>query len=70
MDLARTFPADICRRWCILPFDRMSKCILVATANPYNQYAARELAESTPNRLLWYVVSPVELLKTLKKAFR
>ena len=70
MDLARSFPADICRRWCILPFDRMSKCILVATANPFNQHAAKELAESTPNRLLWYVVSPAELVKNLKKAFR
>ncbi len=70
MDLARSFPADICRRWCILPFDRMSKCILVATANPFNQHAARELAEATPNRLLWYVVSPVELMKNLKKVFR
>jgi hypothetical protein len=70
IDLARTFPADICRRWCILPFDRMSKCILVATVNPFNQQAARELAESTPNRLLWYVVSPAELVKNLKKAFR
>ncbi len=41
------FPAEICRRWCVLPFDRMSKSILVATANPFNQQAAKELAEAT-----------------------
>ena len=41
------FPAAICRRWCVLPFDRMSKSILVATANPFNQQAAKELAEAT-----------------------
>ena len=43
LDLARSFPADTCRRWCVLPFDRMSKSILVATANPFNQQAAKEL---------------------------
>jgi len=70
MDLARTFPSETCQRWCLLPFDRMSKCILVATANPFNQQAAKELAEATQNRLLWYVVSPVELVKNLRKVFR
>jgi len=36
MDLARGFPSDVCRRWGVLPFDRMSKAILVATSNPFN----------------------------------
>jgi len=70
IDLARGFPADVCRRWCVLPFDRMSKSILVATANPFNQQAAKELAEATPHRLIWYLAPPVELLKNLRKAFR
>jgi tetratricopeptide (TPR) repeat protein len=70
MDLARGFPAETCQRWCLLPFDRMSKCVLVATTNPFNQQAAKELSEATPNRLLWYIVSPNELVKTLRKAFR
>jgi hypothetical protein len=70
IDLARSFPAVTCRRWCVLPFDRMSKSIFVATANPFNQQAAKELAEATANRLLWYLVPPQELVKTLKKVFR
>lgn len=70
IDLARSFPADVCRRWCVLPFDRMSKSILVATANPFNQQAAKELAETTPNRLLWYLTDPTELIKNLRKVFR
>ena len=70
MDLARGFPADVCRRWCVLPFDRMSKAILVATANPFNQQAAKELGEATTHRLLWYVASPNDLLVNLRKAFR
>jgi hypothetical protein len=70
MELLRSFPSDLCRRWCIAPFDRMSKSVLVATANPFNQQAARELTEATPHRLLWYLASPAELMSLLRKAFR
>jgi hypothetical protein len=70
MDLARGFPAETCQRWCVLPFDRMSKSVLVATANPFNQQAAKELAEATPNRLLWYLVPPAELVGNVRKVFR
>jgi tetratricopeptide (TPR) repeat protein len=69
IELTRGFPAEVCRRWCVLPFDRMSKSILVATANPFNQQAAKELAETTPHRLLWYLTPPVELVQNLRKAF-
>jgi tetratricopeptide (TPR) repeat protein len=70
LDLMRGFPADVCRRWCVIPFDRMSKSILVATANPYNQQAAKELSEATSHRLVWYLASPAELMQVIRKAFR
>ena len=70
MDLARSFPAETCQRWCVLPFDRMSKSVLVATANPFNRQAAKELQEATHNRLLWYLTPPAELVTTLRKVFR
>jgi hypothetical protein len=70
IELARSFPAATCQRWCVLPIDRMSKSILVATVNPFNQQAARELASASGQRLLWYLVPPVELAKNVRKAFR
>ena len=70
MDLTRKFPRETCQRWCVLPFDRMSKSILVATANPFNQQAAKELAEASPDRLLWYLVPPADLVANVRKAFR
>jgi hypothetical protein len=70
MDLTRTFPAEVCQRWCVMPFDRMSKTVLVATTNPFNRAAATELEQATRQRLLWYLASPVEITKTLRKAFR
>jgi tetratricopeptide (TPR) repeat protein len=70
IDLTRGFPAEVCRRWCVLPFDRMSKAILVATANPFNQQAVKELSETTSHRLVWYLVTPTDLMGNLRKAFR
>jgi tetratricopeptide (TPR) repeat protein len=70
LDLTRTFPAEVCQRWCVLPFDRMSKSVLVATANPFNQQAAKDLAAATQLRLLWYLAPPLEIVKNLRKAFR
>jgi Type II secretion system (T2SS), protein E, N-terminal domain len=70
IELSRTFPGDVCRRWCVLPFDRMSKSVLVATANPFNQEAVKELSAATPHRLLWYLSTPAELVKVLQKIFR
>ncbi|MDB6066581.1 MAG: ral secretory system protein domain protein [Pedosphaera sp.] len=70
VDLTRTFPPEICQRWCVLPFDRMSKSILVATANPFNRQAAKEIAEATKSRLLWYLAPPSEIVINLRKIFR
>jgi len=70
IELTRSFPREVCQRWCILPFDRMSKSVLVATANPFNKQAVWDLENATKNRLLWYVSPPSELLKAVRKAFR
>jgi tetratricopeptide (TPR) repeat protein len=70
LELARSFPAETCQRWCVLPFDRMSKSVLVATANPFNRQAAKELQEATHNRLLWYLTTPADLINILQKTFR
>ena len=70
LDLARTFPMDSCQRWCVLPFDKMSKSILVATANPFNRQAAKELEAATQARILWYLAPPTDISKWLKRAFR
>ena len=70
IELARSFPREVCQRWCILPFDRMSKSVLVATANPFNKQAVWDLENATKNRLQWYICPPAELVKSVRKAFR
>jgi len=70
LDLARSFPIETCQRWCVLPFDKMSKSVLVATVNPFNRQAAKELEAATQARLLWYLAPPADIIKWLRRAFR
>jgi hypothetical protein len=70
IEFSRTFPKETCLRWTILPFDRMSKSILVATANPFNKQAARELEHHTKARIIWYLAPPADMVKVIKKIFR
>lgn len=70
IELARSFPAEICLRWCVLPFDKLSKSLLVATANPFNRQAAAELEAASKQRLLWYLAQPTEITAIIKKVFR
>jgi hypothetical protein len=70
VEVSRSFPRDICVRWCVLPFDRMSKSVLVATANPFNKQAAWELENSTKSHLIWYLTNPADLTRMIRKLLR
>lgn len=64
------YPTDICRRWCILPIDQMSKTVIVATTNPFNNQAIRELESANSARFIWYIAHPSELRNTIEKFAR
>jgi len=70
IELVRSASREICLRWCVAPFDRMSKSVLVATANPFNKQATVEVEEVIKQRLLWYLATPADLIRILGKAFR
>jgi hypothetical protein len=70
VEVARSFPRETCLRWCILPFDRMSKSVLVATVNPFNQQATWEMENATKSHLIWYLTHPGELKRLIQKFLR
>ena len=70
LELGRNYPSETCFRWFVLPFDRMSKSILVATCNPFNRQAAAEVEEVTKSRIIWYLATPEDISKSLKKVYR
>jgi hypothetical protein len=69
IELVRSASRDICQRWCVAPFDRMSKTIMVATANPFNKQALADLEETLKYRFLWYLATPADLIRVLGKAY-
>jgi hypothetical protein len=69
VDLARSFPAETCLRWCVLPFDCLGASVMVATANPFNRQAAGELARAGGKRLFMYLASPPELMGLIRKIY-
>lgn len=70
IDLARSYSADVCRRWCVLPIDQIGKTVLAATTNPFNVRAAHELQQSQSHRIQWYLAAPADLTREIQKAFR
>lgn len=70
IETARAFPAAVCRRWCVLPFDKVGKVTLVATTNPFNARAQKELQDARPGRIQWYLTAPNDLTREIKKVFR
>ena len=70
IDLSRTYSADVCRRWCVLPIDQIGSTVIVATTNPFSVRAVHELQQSQPNRIHWYLTAPMDLTREIKKAFR
>jgi len=70
IELVRSASRPVCQRWCVAPFDRMSKTVMVATANPFNKQAVADLEEVLKHRLLLYLAAPADLIRILGKAFR
>ncbi len=70
MDLVRTAPRAVCQRWCVMPVDRMSKTVMVATSNPFNKQAVLEMEEAIKFKIHWFLASPTDLIRILGKAIR
>lgn len=70
VDLARQCGREICLRWKVLPIDRLSRVNLVATVNPFNKLAAKELQDVFGFRIVWYLAHPNEISNLLRRIFR
>jgi tetratricopeptide (TPR) repeat protein len=61
-------PQDICWEYCLVPFDLISRSVLIATANPFDK-AARQLVEAMLDyNVFWYVAAPAEIAAALRQA--
>jgi tetratricopeptide (TPR) repeat protein len=64
------FDRQFCLSHLVLPFDQLSKTLMVATVNPFDAQAKHRIEAETEGRVQWYMTLPTEMEKQLKSVFR
>jgi tetratricopeptide (TPR) repeat protein len=67
-DIACLLPQDICWEHGLIPFDLMSRSILIATSNPFDHAARRQIQAMLDYNVFWYVSTPLEITTALRRA--
>jgi hypothetical protein len=66
-DVASLLPAELCFKACIVPFDIISRSILIATANPFDAATRERVATMLHYNPFWYVCAPQDIAAALRK---
>jgi len=63
-------PEDICRKFCLVPIDRIGKSLTLAMANPLNIQAAEDVEVITGCTVQVFVSTATEVKETLNKYYQ
>lgn len=66
-DVARLLPVDVCMQFCIVPVDLISRSVLMATGNPFDQVARQRVEAMLDYGIFWYVSAPTEIMTALRR---
>jgi tetratricopeptide (TPR) repeat protein len=61
---------EFCLRHLVLPFDQVSRTLLVATVNPFDTRAKHHVEAAAGTRVQWYVTTPEDMTSQLRNVFR
>jgi hypothetical protein len=67
-DVARLLPQDICWQHCLVPFDLISRSLLIAAANPFDQGARKQVEAMVDYHVFWFVATPADIVAALRRA--
>jgi tetratricopeptide (TPR) repeat protein len=67
-DIACLLPRDLCFSFGIIPFDIISRSILIATSNPFNSTVTEHIRSLLDYNPFWYVTAPTEINTALRAA--
>jgi tetratricopeptide (TPR) repeat protein len=67
-DAVCLLPRDICFEKCMVPFDLISRSVLIAVANPFDTGARSQAEVMLAYNVFWYVTSPEEIHAALRRA--
>jgi len=67
-DVVCLLPKEVCFTHCIVPFDLISRSVLIATPNPFDLTTRDQVQAMIDYNTFWYVGSPTEIVAALRKA--
>lgn len=66
-DVAVKLPKEVACNFCIVPFDTISRSVLIATANPFD-VAGQEIIKSyITQHIFWYVSPPADIVTAIQR---
>jgi tetratricopeptide (TPR) repeat protein len=68
-DTACRLPEDVCWQYCLVPFDLISRSVLIATANPFDQAARKQVEAMLDFHVFWFVAPPADIVTALRRAY-
>jgi hypothetical protein len=66
-DAACLLPREFCFEKCIIPFDLISRSVLIATTNPFDMATRNQAEVMLAYNVFWYVTSPEEIHGALRR---
>jgi hypothetical protein len=64
--VARMLPDELTMSRLFVPFDLISRTIMIAVCNPFDSAAREEVQQSLDYTVTWYLAKPTAILKTLQ----
>ena len=68
--VARMLPDDLSLNRLFVPFDLISRTIMIAVCNPFDSAAREEVQQSLDYTITWYLAKPTAIIKTLQDIHR
>ena len=68
--VVRMLPDSLTINRLIVPFDLISRTIMVAVSNPFDGTAREAVEQSLDYTVIWYLAKPATLIKTLQDVYR
>jgi hypothetical protein len=68
--VARMLPDELTMSRLFVPFDLISRTIMIAVCNPFDAAAREEVQQSLDYTVTWYLAKPATIIKTLQDIHR
>jgi hypothetical protein len=68
--VVRMLPDDLTIKRLFVPFDLVSRTIMVAVCNPFDAEAREAVQQSLDYNVTWYLTKPATIIKTLQEVYK